>query len=351
MPLASKDGKLIFKTVIEIVDGEEVEVQKLCSTCCDSGDGKGACCSFPYNNSGPQPANTAAEAIRLASQSASANSAAIEGSTWTVGYFKDGRWFEGGADFDPSRNQYNCTGYWTTSANADCEDVNSVDDCKGPFTYFEEGASCDSHNCPSPPSPPAISGICLYREDGKGVCKTFTVEQYDSGCVATEEEAQQLIDDGIEYLKQLPDNQIDCFEAIGGYVNTPVPNSGCPADKPFYYEIYSRKPNIGDDENPDGTCEPSYDINRTEESCVENDYTPLPGGISAEDWNSLLSPEWAVDYPEANLGGWGPTHCKSVSSESECEELNGIFCERAVDCPDDLSAGCPEDPGRSNPLP
>lgn len=342
MPLASKDGKLIVKG------------GKLCSTCCDSGDGSGACCSFPYSDSGPQSANTAAEAIRLASQSASANSAAIEGSTWTVGYFKGGRWFEGGADFDPSRNQYTCTGYWTTSATADCEDVDSADDCKEPFTYFEKGASCDSHNCPDPPSPPSTSGICLYREDGKGVCKTLAVDQYDSGCVSTAEEAQQLIDDGIENLKQNPENQIDCFDAIGGFVDTrvtPTPNSGCPADKPFYYEIYNRKPSIGDDENPDGNCEYEYDFNRTEESCVDSDYTPFPGGISAEDWNSLLSPEWAVDFPDAELGGWGPTHCKSVSSASECEELNGIFCEWAVDCPDDLSAGCPETPIRRNPLP
>lgn len=45
MPLATKDGKLYFKTVTEIVDGEEVEVRKLCSSCCDD-DTAGRCCVY-----------------------------------------------------------------------------------------------------------------------------------------------------------------------------------------------------------------------------------------------------------------------------------------------------------------
>ena len=45
MPLASKDGKLYVKTVTEIVDGKEVEVQKLCTSCC--GDTPtGRCCVY-----------------------------------------------------------------------------------------------------------------------------------------------------------------------------------------------------------------------------------------------------------------------------------------------------------------
>ena len=48
MPLASQDGKLIYTTVTEIVDGVEVEKQKLCSNCCTGiclyrADGLGTC--------------------------------------------------------------------------------------------------------------------------------------------------------------------------------------------------------------------------------------------------------------------------------------------------------------------
>ena len=54
MPLASKDGKLYFKTVTEIVDGKEVEVLKLCSSCCGTAppDPIGCCYTYSYDNSG-----------------------------------------------------------------------------------------------------------------------------------------------------------------------------------------------------------------------------------------------------------------------------------------------------------
>ena len=99
----------------------------------------GTCCSFPYTDSGPQPANSEEEAKRLAAQSASANSAALPNSTWTIGYFKDGEWFEDAALFDPARNQWTCTGYWTLGNPATCTDVDNEDACKGPFKVFTQG--------------------------------------------------------------------------------------------------------------------------------------------------------------------------------------------------------------------
>lgn len=71
MPLASKDGKLYFKTVTEIVDGEEVEVRKLCSSCCggDPPPGPGAGCYLPceevLSTTGSTPDDAIEEVRRL----------------------------------------------------------------------------------------------------------------------------------------------------------------------------------------------------------------------------------------------------------------------------------------------
>ena len=297
MPLASKDGKLYFKTVTEIVDGEEVEVIKLCSSCC--GDEVIGCCyTYSYDNSG-------------------------------------------NPIFIVSKDTYSV-----------CEEIqNQVDPS---FDVVWEKLNDSNAECPAePPPPPPVPGICLYREDGKGVCKTYDIEQFDSRCYATAEECEAAIALDLELMSQVPENQSDCFDAIGGYVDTrvtPNPDSGCTADKPFLYATYFRKPSYNGPEGSwDGTCALSYSTNVTEEECT-NFEGFLPAGISAEDAYNLYAPEWAVDYPDVNLGGWGPTHCKLVNSEEECEELKGIFCEGATECPDNPSAGCP-DPNRSNPLP
>ena len=299
MPLASKDGKLIAK------DG------KLCSTCCDSGDGSGACCSFPYRDSGPQPANTAAEAIKLASQSASANSAAIEGSTWTVGYFKDGRWFEGGADFDPSRNQYN-----RLLLRCPCEDVDS-DDCKGPFTHFAVDKDCDSYNCPSPPA----SYVCFYRADGKGTCYQWIVPEteYDYESADTRR--------GSVYASFYTD----------GACGT------CPINPDNLSEGWccDREPDWGNHSLGTTTEENCKSPELSPIDLVEKDVKTQAEVQSAHD--ELVDSKWENDLP-ANK-------CKPVDSEEECTESTGVFCLNLTECPDDPSEGCPETPIRRNPLP
>ena len=319
MPLASKDGKLIAK------DG------KLCSTCCDSGDGSGACCSFPYRDSGPQPANTAAEAIKLASQSASANSAAIEGSTWTVGYFKNGRWFEGGADFDPSRNQYNCTGYWTTSATPNCADVNSVDDCKGPFTHFAVDKDCDSYNCPSPPAP-IFSGVCFYRADGKGTCYQWIVPE-TGNC---DYESAEAADAGAAFDASF------YTDGAWWYVYPINPDN---LSEGWCYRMFYREPDWGEPQ-PAGTT--------TEENCKSPELSPIDLGAE-KDGQALTQAEVQSAHDELVDSKWEndlpANKCKPVDSEEECTESTGVFCLNLTECPDDPSEGCPETPIRRNPLP
>ena len=123
----------------------------------------GTCCAYPYANSGPQPANTEEDAKQLAAVSARANSDALPKSTWTIGYFKDGEWFEDAALFDPATNQWTCTGYWTTGNPATCTDVEAEDDCKGPFTLFTRGNACLLDGCPD--QLPLGPGACCYSTE------------------------------------------------------------------------------------------------------------------------------------------------------------------------------------------
>jgi hypothetical protein len=155
----------------------------------------GTCCSFPYDNSGPQPANTEEEAKNLAAQSAAANSAALPNSTWTIGYFKDGKWFEDEALFDAARNEWTCTGYWTLGNPATCADVDNEDACKGPFKIFSQGDVCLLNDCPDEP-PPGPIGCCYTASlDNAGEIIYLQSKATDKECY----EFQLLSDPDLEY--------------------------------------------------------------------------------------------------------------------------------------------------------
>lgn len=267
----------------------------------------GTCCSFPYTDSGPQPAATEEEAKQLASQSASANSAAVPNSTWTIGYFKDGEWFEGAALFDPDRNQWTCTGYWTLGTPATCVDVDDEDACKGPFKVFTQGNTCGGDECPD--APLSQTGVCLYRADGKGTCVGYELNGDGSGGYATESEAQQAG----EAACQGPPNAPDCYAcsvSVG-----PEGDFGT-----WGYVLTYREIEFDFQTGEPAGCRTITLEGVTEEYCDNLD--PLAEG------------EWTNDLP--------PTDCSPAFSEDECTANTGVFCPNVPQCPDDPSAGCPE---------
>ena len=244
----------------------------------------GTCCSFPYTDSGPQPGNTEEDAIRFATASAKANAAAL-GTTWAVGYFSNGEWFENAALFDPSRNQYTCTGYWTTGAAANCADVASEDDCKGPFTVFTLGNTCDNDPCPDEPPVPV------------GRCCGYSGEQFTIGCADTR---QGCIDDAKEGVASStniawfdedsitgpdPDPDADCVWTVNVYEYIPESDpvvcfdedeNGNPVTQDFcdaysegiesLHSVFTEDEDCGGDNTGTGTCPeaPSDSLNFAE---------------------------------------------------------------------------------------
>lgn len=327
MPLASKDGKLYVKTEI---DENGNEIQKLCTSCCGDTPVVGKCCSYPYNSSGPQPANTAEEAIQLASQSASANSAAIPNSIWTVGTPFGVPWVEGEAWYDAERDQYVCVGYWTQGNPAVCTNE-TQEQCtqSGPFRYFTPGETCENPaDCPE--FPPQPSGICLYREDGLGTCWGYGIEGEElPQLFATEEEAQAYIDAG-----GCPDNDpsAPACAKCWCYPYKPATTPETPWAIIQECVVYTDEYDEFGNETGNYICEKTiYLSNCTEEECQ-----------AQAEANPLSGIEWRNDKPADK--------CKIVNSEDECTESTGTFCPDLTECPDDPSAGCP-DPNRSNPLP
>ena len=299
MPLAEYKGGLIVK------DG------KLCTTCCDT-PVSGKCCQYPYSNSGPQPANTAEEAIQLASQSASANSAAIPNSIWTVGTPEGVPWVEGEAWYDEARNQYECTGYWTLGEKGECRSSTEAGCLSGPFSYFTPNATCEGpddglYDCPEfPPQPPPVPGVCLYREDGEGTCTEYALNgDYWDG-FSSEAEAQAAGDAAC----QDPDAP-ECYDC-----RADVQYEG---DDNWSYTLTFREFSYDDEGNITG-CEKIITPNVTETFC---------GG------DPLADAKWENNLP--------PTHCRPVGSEDECTESTGVFCPNVSDCNQiDFDQGCPE---------
>ena len=200
MGLVIQDSKLLIK---DVKLATATQPSEACD-CCDT-PVPGNCCSYPYSNSGPQVANTAAEAIQLASQSASANSAAIPNSIWTVGTPEGVPWVEGEAWYDEARNQYECTGYWTLGEQGECRESSEAGCLSGPFSYFTPNATCEGpddglYDCPEfPPQPPPVPGVCLYREDGEGTCTQYELNgDYFDG-FSSEAEAQAAGDAACQY--------------------------------------------------------------------------------------------------------------------------------------------------------
>ena len=175
MGLVIQDGKLLIKPMLDgdgnpVLDGNGNPKNALATAtrpseacdCCDT-PVAGKCCQYPYSNSGPQIASTAEEAIQLASQSASANSAAIPNSIWTVGTPTGVPWVEGEAWYDEARNQYECTGYWTLGEKGECRSSTEAGCLSGPFSYFTPNATCDGlYDCPD--ITPPITGACCYPD-------------------------------------------------------------------------------------------------------------------------------------------------------------------------------------------
>ena len=219
MGLVIQDGKLLIKPMLDgdgnpVLDGNGNPKNALATAtrpseacdCCDT-PVVGKCCSYPYSNSGPQVANTAAEAIQLASQSASANSAAIPNSIWTVGTPEGVPWVEGEAWYDSARNQYECTGYWTTTGTGVTCENEYEDTCLGPFKYFISGETCEgADQCPEYPPDPDDCGYCLEYRNSPGNA-TLTVA---NNCV-TRQWCQDIFDSG-QYCEFNPN---ECMEPGG----------------------------------------------------------------------------------------------------------------------------------------
>ena len=260
MPLASKDGKLYAKTVTEIVDGKEVEVLKLCSSCCGTAppDPIGCCYTYSYDNAG--------NPIFIVSK-------------------------------DTKKN---------------CEDLQQQVDPS--FDVVWNPLSDPDADCPAdPPSPP---GVCLYREDGLGTCTRYVLNGDLWGPYATKEEAEEQA----VLAEQKPDGYPDCWKAKASEVYD---------DGGMWSFVVTYRELIEDDDGNYIGCETREDPTPvTEENCTDDD--PVEGAT----WAPLPA-----------------THCRVVSSEDECTESTGVFCPNVTECPDDPSAGCPENPIRSNPLP
>ena len=177
--------------------------------CCGDTPVAGKCCGYPYSSSGAQPANTAEEAIELAAASAEANSSRIEGSIWTVGTPAGVPWVEGEAWYDEARDQYECTGYWTTTGAGVTCDNEYEDSCKGPFKYFIPGETCQGvDQCPEYPPDPKQTGACCYfysaSSDDGGVTQEWKCDD-----VVTEQECLMRGSDQTFYPGKTCD-EIEC---------------------------------------------------------------------------------------------------------------------------------------------
>ena len=266
----------------------------------------GRCCIYPYNSSGLWPANTEEEAIRLASESAEANSSSIEGSVWTVGYTNENNKFiENAAQFDAPRNQWLCQGFWTTGEQPSCLQ-GTEDNCPSfPFSFWEAGVTCDD-GCPELAPQPKPSGVCLYREDGEGTCTEYALNGDYLDGFASEAEAQAAGDAACQY----PDAP-ECYDC-----RADVQYEG---DDNWSYTLTFREFTYDEEGNITG-CEKLIIPNVTETFC---------GG------DPLADAQWENNLP--------PTHCRPVDSEDECTESTGVFCPNVSDCNQiDFDQGCPE---------
>lgn len=371
----------------------------------------GKCCSYPYSSSGPQTANTAGEARQLAAQSAKANSAAISNSIWTIGTPAGVPWVEGGTWYDEERNQYVCAGYWTQGNQAVCTNE-TQEQCSqgGPFKYFTPGETCeDAGDCPeNPPEEenenPGDCGYCIHYRFAPGtgttthvrncVTREYCQERADSGqnvqffpwecvpqggadfvsdsdmcadgglpcCNYSESGICIYREDGLGTCSQwLVDETGNC-----DYESAEAAESGAANDAAFYtdgawwyvfpsdvddisegwcYRLFYRDPGWG---------EPQITGTSTEENCKAGTLSPIDPGAE-KGGQSLTQEEVQSAYDELVGSTWENDQpadkCKIVNSPDECTESTGVFCPGLDSCPEDLSEGCPEDPGRSNPLP
>ena len=311
MGLVIQDSKLLIK------DGKlatATQPSEACD-CCDSRFPVNA--AHTYSNSGPQVANTAAEAIQLASQSASANSAAIPNSIWTVGTPEGVLGLR--ARLGMTRHEINTnalrTGLWV---NREWE--SSEADTAQPFSYFTPNATCEGpddglYDCPEfLPQPPPVP-VFVYREDGEGTCTQYELNgDYFDG-FSSEAEAQAAGDAACQY----PDAP-ECYDC-----RADVAFEG---DDNWSYTLTFREFTYDDEGNITG-CEQLVTPNVTKANCTGD---------------PLADFQWENDLP--------PTHCRPVSSEDECTEDTGVFCPNVTDGNQiDVNDGCPQDPQRSNPLP
>lgn len=176
--------------------------------------------------------------------------------------------------------------------------------------------------CPSTPP-----GICLYRADGLGSCYRW----YDGRTGNCDYESAEAAEEGAAN---------DAASYTNGAWWYVYPNNPDDISEGWCYELFYRDP---------GYTEPQLDGVVTEGNCVADTLGPIAPGaekngqaLSQEDvqaaFNDLISATWVNDQPA--------TDCKTVNRETECNESTGVFCPNVTECPEDLTAGCP-DPNRS----
>ena len=217
---------------------------------------------------------------------------------------------------------YGCCCYLDSDGTWQKEQMTAFD-CTGMMeSSFSSETDCDDVECP-PPEPP-ITGVCLYRDDELGSCWGYGLTQ-DIYTFDTEAEAQAWITAG--NCEKDPDAP-DC--AVCSCYIEPEYEAGkwsvikeCVVFEPEYDAVGNETGNY--------ICKKTIYLS----SCTIDQCDPQA--------YPLADIEWRNDKPA--------THCRFVDSEDECTESTGVFCPGLTECPDDLSAGCPETPIRSNPLP
>ena len=325
MPLASKDGKLYVKTEI---DENDNEVQKLCTSCCGDDDPYGCCCYLDSEGNWQKEQLRASDCAQMPDSSHSPDTdcddvECPEPPPPELGccYVDIG---DGTLQSQGRTTKRDC--------QASQDEVDPSIDC----VWIADTEETKDQPCPDQPVYPPTPGICLYREDGLGTCTQYYVEASGGG------------DCGGDSPEECYENQVE-----------PHLSGSFPPGNGAYYMYYDESDlyweafTVTSDEGVTTPKKFGNCVNAKQFVCGGTqgypddaflaDGTPLSCKEFADQVNALAPNTWENDLPA--------THCRPVSSEEECTESTGTFCPDLTECPDDFSAGCPDTPNRSNPLP